>query len=99
MTEKTDAQVLTAYRKIVGRNNTHPKEVSTDLGREFGPTFEAYLKDNGTANRKKDPQSVNSIAGVDRAQQSIKVILANLQASSDAPWSSLMKKKSHRYPK
>jgi len=98
LTAKKDKQVLTAYRKIIGRNdNTHPKEVSTDLGKEFGPSFTAYLKDNGTANRKKDPQSVNSIAAVDRAMQSIKVILANLQASSDAPWSSLLKKSTDIY--
>ena len=93
ITEKTDAQVLAAYRKIIGQNhNVHPKEVSTDLGKEFGPTFTAYLADNGTANRKKDPQSVNSIAGVDRAQQSVKTIMANLQVNSTAPWSSLLKK-------
>ena len=37
LTDKTDAQVLAAYRRIIGRNNNvHPKEVSTDLGREFG---------------------------------------------------------------
>jgi len=98
LTDKTDAQTLGAYRRIIGRNNnTHPKEVSTDLGREFGPTFTAYLADHGTANRKKDPQSVNSLAGIDRAQQTIKTILANLQANSDAPWSSLMKKATDLY--
>ena len=98
LTDKTDAQVLAAYRRIIGRNNNvHPKEVSVDLGTEFGPSFTAYLLDNGTANRKKDPQSVNSIAVVDRAQQSIKQILANLQVNNDAPWSSLMKKATDIY--
>ena len=44
ITAKKDAKVLEAYRKIIGRNNNnHPKEVSTDLGKEFGPTFTAYL--------------------------------------------------------
>ena len=98
LTAKKDAKVLEAYRKIIGRNNNnHPKEVSTDLGKEFGPTFTAYLKDNGTANRKKDPQSVNSIAGIDRAQQTIKKLIANLQITSDAPWSNLMKKATDIY--
>ena len=91
--KKTAAQTLTAYRKIIARNrNEHPKEVSTDLGKEFTGVFAAYLEDNGTAVRRKDKASINSIAGIDRAQQSIKKILANLQADSDAPWSSLMKK-------
>ena len=93
LTDKTDAQVLTAYRKIISRNNNiHPLEASFDLGREFGPTFQAYLQDHSTAIRKKDPTSINSLAGIDRAQQSVKKIMANLQVGNDTPWSSVMKK-------
>ena len=93
LTDRTDAQVLTAYRKIISRNNNiHPLEASFDLGREFGPTFQAYLQDHSTAIRKKDPTSINSLAGIDRAQQSVKKIMANLQVGNDTPWSSVMKK-------
>ena len=93
MTEKSPEAALAAYRRIIASNrNQHPKEVSSDLGNEFSGVFAAYLEDNGTANRKKDPQSVNSIAVVDRAQQSVKKILAGLQASSNAYWSTTLKK-------
>ena len=93
MTEKTDAQALTAYRRIVARNDRiHPQEVSSDLGREWGPTFQAYLKDNGTVWRTKDPQSVNSIGAVDAGIGQVKKILANLQLGNDTHWATLLKK-------
>ena len=37
------------------------------------------MKDTGIVVRKKDPQQVNSIAAVDRAMQSVKSILKNVQ--------------------
>jgi hypothetical protein len=96
--DRKDAQVLTAYRKIIARNNnTHCKEADFDMGSEFGPTFQAYLKDHGTAIRRKDPASINSIALIDRTQQSIKKIMANLQADTTAQWSSLTKKATSIY--
>ena len=82
MQDKTDAETKSAMRKIIHNNdNIAPKEISVDLGREFGPKFQQYLEDKGTKIRKKDPQQINSIAGVDRAQQSIKSILKNIQGN------------------
>ena len=80
MQDKTDAQAKDAMRKII-QNSNHitPKEISTDLGNEFGPRFTQYLEDKGAKIRKKDPQQVNALAGVDRTQQSIKSILKNIQ--------------------
>ena len=93
MLDKTAEQTTVAYRKIITRNNgTHPKQISCDLGREFSGKFAQYVEDNGTVLRLKDPASVNSIAIVDRSIQSLKQIIANLQVSSNAPWSSLLKK-------
>ena len=93
MVEKTPQAALSAYRKVISQNNNkHPREVSSDLGQEFSGVFAAYLQKKGTADRKKDPQSINSIAVVDRAQQKLRSILAGLQASSDAHWSTLLKK-------
>ena len=93
MSTKEDSATLAAYRRVISRNGgKHPLEVSVDLGREFGPTFEAYLKDNGTVLRKKDPISINTLASIDRAQQSLKKIIANLQASTDVGWASLSKR-------
>ena len=81
MTEKTDAEAKSAMRKILAQNdNVAPKEVSVDLGREFGPSFQQFLEDKGVVVRKKDPQQVNTLAGVDRAQQSIKSILKHIFA-------------------
>ena len=98
MTEKTPEAALAAYRKVIRKNgNRHPKEVSSDLGLEFSGVFATYLEANGTADRKKDPQSINSIAVVDRAQQKLRTILAGLQASSDAYWSTLLKKTTDIY--
>ena len=93
MKDKTDAEALRAYRRVVARNsNTSPKELSTDLGREWGPTVQQYLQDQGTAHRQKDPQQVNSIALVDRGIQSVKQIMGNLQSGTGAPWSQVAKK-------
>jgi hypothetical protein len=91
---KESPAALAGYRRIVGQNeNVHPKELSTDMGKEwFGPVFQAYLLDNGTAHSYKNPQQVNGIAVVDRAIQSLKMIMANLQANSAAGWSELIKK-------
>jgi hypothetical protein len=76
MSDKTDKETKDAMRRIIrNNNNVAPNEISVDLGREFGPLFTQYLEDQGTQIRRKDPQAVNSIAGVDRTQQSIKGIL------------------------
>ena len=81
MGSKTDAETKNAMRKIIAKNGTAPKEVSVDLGNEFGPTFQAFLEDQGVTIRKKDPQQVNALAGIDRTQQSIKSILKNIQGN------------------
>ena len=97
--DKESSTILQAYRKIIARNgHISPKEVSTDLGNEFfGPGFQAYLKDHGTTHRSKNVQQINSIATVDRAIQSIKSILASLQANSKSGWSELVKKATDIY--
>jgi len=93
MTDKTAEQTTAAFRKILTRNNgVKPKQISCDLGREFSGKFAQFVEDAGIQIRLKDPQSVNSIAIVDRSIQSLKQIIASLQMSSNAPWSSLLKK-------
>ena len=50
MMGKTDAETKDAMRKIIASNGgVAPKEVSVDLGREFGPSFESFLNE-----KKKD---------------------------------------------
>ena len=96
MAEKTDAEAKSAMRKILTQNeNVAPKEVSVDLGREFGPSFQQFLEDKGVVLRKKDPQQVNTLAGVDRAQQSIKGILKNIQGSGG--WAKHIKRATELY--
>ncbi len=96
---KESSTVLAAYRRIVAQNDhKSPQELSTDLGKEwFGPAFQAYLKDQGTVHRHKNLQQVNSIAVVDRGVQTLKMILANLQSTSDQGWSQLTKKATSIY--
>jgi len=95
LTDRTDVQVVAALRKVVRRNSgAAPLEISSDGGGEFsGPRLTAYLTDTGITNRKADKSSgINSLSGIDRAQQSLKQIIGNLQSGSDAPWSTLVKK-------
>jgi len=89
--------VLAAFRRIVARNGgVSGEELATDGGREFfGPKFQQYLKDNGTVHSQKI--STNSIAVVDRAIQSIKKILANLQQNSEKGWSAFISKSCEIY--
>mgnify|MGYP000019669810 FL=1 len=95
MLGKTDAETKDAMRKIIATNKgVTPKEISVDLAREFGPSFEQYLKDKGIAIRKKDPKSVNSLAGIDRTQQSIKSILKNISGDG---WAKSIKRATHIY--
>ena len=83
-------------RKIIrDNNNVAVKKISIDLGLEFGPKFQQYLEDKGTKIRKKNPQQVNSIAAVDRTQQSIKGILENIQG--DGGWSKSIKQATSIY--
>ena len=78
MRDKRDREARDAMRKVLDENNgADPKEISTDLGGEFGPAFQGLLQDRGVAFRQKDPQQINALAGVDRTQQSIKSILKN----------------------
>ena len=79
MGDKTDAAAKEAMRKVIRSNGVAPKEVSCDLGREFSGQFTAYLEDLGCVVRRKNPQQVNSIAAVDRMQQTIKGILKSIQ--------------------
>jgi hypothetical protein len=65
-------------------------EIAIDMGKEFGPRFEHYLRKHGVAVRKKDPQQVNSIAGIDRAQQTVKSIPKNIQG--DKGWAKSIKR-------
>ena len=95
MQGKTDAETRDAMRKILTANGTAFKEISVDLGREFGPAFEELMKDRGVVVRKKDPQQVSAIAAVDRAQQSLKSILKNIQG--DGGWARSIKRAAALY--
>ena len=90
MQDKSDAETKDAMRKVLSSNGTAFKEISVDLGREFGPGFEELMQDRGIVVRRKDPQQINAIAGVDRAQQSIKSILKNIQG--DGGWAKGIKR-------
>ena len=95
MQDKTDAETRNAMRKILSANGTPFKEISVDLGNEFGPSFEALMRDRGIVVRRKDPQQVNAIAAVDRAQQSLKSILKNIQG--DGGWAKSKKRAAALY--
>jgi len=96
MPNKTDAAIKKAMRKIIAANDgIFMHEVSADLGREFGPRSEHYLRKHGVAVREKDPQQVNSIVGIDRAQQSVKAILKNIQG--DKGWAKSIKRATSIY--
>ena len=87
---KRPEEVLTAYREIIRRNgNRHPKECTMDAGLEFSGVFQAYLTDNGTTIRMKT--GLNSLAVLDRAQQSLRKIIGNLQTGNDKGWSEVIK--------
>ena len=49
MRDNEDPTTKDAMRKIVRAAGGAPKEVSVDLGNEFGPTWKAYLEDLGVA--------------------------------------------------
>ena len=95
MQDKTDTQTRDAMRKILAANGTPFKEVSVDLGNEFGPSFEQLMRDRGIVVRRKDPEQVNAIAAVDRAQQSLKNILKNIQG--EGGWAKSMKRAATLY--
>ena len=54
MMGKTDHAAKEAIRKVFAEGGT-PKEISTDLGKEFSGHFETFLKDQGVISRKKKP--------------------------------------------
>jgi hypothetical protein len=97
MTQKSDTQAASAMRKILHSNEGEdPKELSVDLGREWaGPAFKELMQRKGIVVRTKDPQQVNSIAVVDRAMQSVKAILKNIQG--DHGWAKSLKRAASLY--
>ncbi len=59
------------------------------------PAFKELMQTKSITLRTKDPQQVNSIAMVDRAIQSVKAILKNIQG--DGGWAKSLKRAARLY--
>ena len=59
------------------------------------PAFKELMQTKSITLRTKDPQQVNSIATVDRAIQSVKSILKNIQG--DGGWAKSLKRAARLY--
>ena len=81
MKDNKDINTKEAMRKIVVAAGAAPHEISVDLGNEFGPSWQAYMQDQGAVVRKKHKEDTNAIAAVDRMQQSLKGILKSIQGA------------------
>ena len=66
MPSKTAQATLEAFQKIIRANgNIMPKEITVDLGNEYA-MLEQEITSKGGLLRRKDMQSVNTLAIVDR---------------------------------
>jgi hypothetical protein len=74
MTQKTPSATLEAFKKILVRAGTKPKELDSDTGNEFKGVFDDYLKSNNIGHRVRD--SINSLAVADSNIKKLKDILA-----------------------
>jgi hypothetical protein len=101
MQNKSAETTLEAFRKIIRANgNVMPKEVTADLGNEWA-LLEQEIASKGGVLRRKNMQSVNTLAIVDRVVGKLKVILSGYSLTD---WAGALKKataayneKSHSY--
>lgn len=101
MQNKTAETTLEAFGRIIRANgNVMPKEVTADLGNEW-TLLEQEIASKGGVLRRKNMQSVNTLAIVDRVVGKLKVILSGYSLTD---WSGALRKataayneKSHSY--
>ena len=66
LASKQPAEVVKALERIL-RSSGRPRQITTDMGAEFGKPFDELLTKEGIAHCTKDPQEVNTLAVVDRS--------------------------------
>jgi len=89
MPSKTAQATLEAFKKIIRANaNTMPKEITVDLGNEYA-MLEAEITSKGGVLRRKNMQTANTLAVVDRAIGKLKSILSGYSLSD---WSGALRK-------
>ena len=101
MPSKTAKATLEAFRKIIRANgNVMPKEITVDLGNEYA-MLEMEIDSKGGVLRRKNMQTANTLAVVDRVISKLKVILSGYSLTD---WSGALRKattvyndKSHSY--
>ena len=88
---KDPETVLAAYKTIVKKAGTNPKELSTDNGREFKGIFDEHLEEAGTAHRLKE--QINHLAVVDASIKTLKDIMKkDLTDNRSENWTKAMAK-------
>ena len=94
MQNKTAETALEAFRSIIRANgNVIPKEVSCDLGNEWA-LLEQFLASKGAVLRRKNMQSVNTLAIVDRVVGKLKAILSGYSLTD---WAGALKRATVAY--
>jgi hypothetical protein len=101
MQNKRADTALEAFQNVVRANgNVMPKEVTADLGNEWA-ILEQEIASKGGVLRRKNMQSVNTLAIVDRVVGKLKVILSGYSLTD---WAGALRKataayndKSHSY--
>ena len=89
MPSKTSQATLEAFKKIIRANgNTMPKEITVDLGNEYA-MLEAEITSKGGVLRRKNMQTANTLAVVDRVIGKLKSILSGYSLTD---WSGALRK-------
>jgi hypothetical protein len=94
MQRKTAEATLEAFRKIIRANgNVMPKEITVDLGNEYA-LLEQEIASKGGVLRRKNMQSVNTLAVVDRVIGKLKAILSGYSLTE---WAGALRKATAAY--
>ena len=95
MKSKSADATLTAFRRIVSQNGgVVPKEITVDNDGAFA-SVETEVANKGGVLRRKNMQSVNTLAAVDRVIQSLKTILSSYSLTGN--WAENLKKATRVY--
>ena len=94
MQAKTADATLAAFKRIISQNGgVMPKEITVDLGNEYA-LLEPYITERGGVLRRKNVQSVNTLALVDKAIGTLKQILSSYSLTK---WADSLKKATEVY--
>ncbi len=94
MRGKTSQETLESFKRIIRQNaNVMPREITVDLGNEWA-RLEPYVKEHGGVLRRKNMQSVNTLALVDKSISTLKQILSSYNLTQ---WADSLKKATEVY--